>query len=339
MQQTAAVKLRHLLVLAGLAGLVLPVTGCSPGLQPEALELRDALRDLPGVERMDLDYVEAGFREGARFRSPATVDLDGRMVEDSTPEAVVDVFVTAYEELRTTHGGEAGFLRVARGDDLIELRTTDPRPDADAVAEAVERALSVTSLGRARVFVTAGPLEDSPTPGFYDVLVSAAPGVDAATRLLRSLETVEALHRGRPQDYWSVSVDGGRRGMSTSGFPSREARALLADLAEGLPAEANLSLYGRDPDVRVGADMAPDAVVDLATRHLRRLGGVARATYRIGADSETIHVQVARGECQFGESPAGVLLRAEIGDACTVLSGPDSTTGPDHEIGAPADEG
>ncbi len=123
----------------------------------EAGELRDALRALPGVEEVTLDYDEPETLDAA------DVNLEVVMNEEASPEEVAAVFGVTYAGLTDAHAEEEGNLTVRYTGDELELRTFESEADAADVEEAAFAGAEVAIVHeRVYIHVMTQEVPDSP---------------------------------------------------------------------------------------------------------------------------------------------------------------------------------
>lgn len=123
----------------------------------EAGALRDALRVLPGVKEVTLDYVEP------ELLDPADVNLEVVMDEEASPEEVAAVFGVTYAGLTDAHANEEGNLTVRYAGDDLELRTFESEAHADDVEETAFAGAWVAILHkRAYIHVMTQEVRDAP---------------------------------------------------------------------------------------------------------------------------------------------------------------------------------
>ena len=134
------------------------LSGCldPPDKRPEADALRSDVAGMPGVDAAELHY------EKGVALDPADVDLRVRMADDATTEQVAQVFVAAYDGFLDEHAEEEGNLEVRWHDDTLELRSFEPRADADDVRAAALAAAGLVGRGRLLAQVTTQDVETEP---------------------------------------------------------------------------------------------------------------------------------------------------------------------------------
>lgn len=306
-------KTSRLSVAVVAAGLLALTTACaSPSHAADAADLRQDLRDLPGVAEVDLDYT-----------APVTLDsgkleLRVRMSGSARPAAAVRVVTTAYRAFSTTHRGEEGDLFVSLGDDTLHLRSFEPKAAVGPVGKAAADAVSVLSDGPVEADITTQDVKRSPHVLTAYTVTAPEPGGDS---VLTTLERLRREHSEVPAAGWRVQGRGDSSWQlgATRGFPDREEVALFQRLRRGLPAGSAVQLIDELVTVQVPRTVDAATVSRLTERHLALLGGTRMASYDMTSD-EGVYAMVSVGDCTFGDGEVGARLRKDLGPSCTEVS-------------------
>ncbi|MBM9460748.1 hypothetical protein JK386_12610 [Nocardioides sp. zg-536] len=309
--------MKRTLIASGLLALLSPLlAGCAdPSRADDAEDLRSRLADLPGVSAATLKYADPALLDSGK------VGLTVHMESTADADAVVEVVTTAYDAFTNAHRREEGDLDVLLGEDTLHLRSFSSEAGVEAVREATVAALPALDAGVVWVDINT---QDQPNPPHVHTQIGVT--VDASTPegLILRVQDLAAEHGDIPHTGWSVGTveDGGWRLSSSEGLPAPAQRARLRQLAKDLPEGSSMWLDEDDAaSVDLPADLAPEAVSDIAGRHLRLLGA-ERAWYDV-VQGETFLASFAKGECTFDTGPAGALLERQHGEACTSVTHPD----------------
>ncbi len=304
----------RLSVVAVATGLLALTTACaSPSHAADAADLRQDLRELPGVAEVELDYT-----------APVTLDsgkleLRVRMSDSARPAAAVRVVTTTYRAFSTTHRGEEGDLFVSLGDDTLHLRSFEPEATVAPVRKAATDAVSVLSDGPVEADITTQDVKRSPHVFTSYTVTAPEPGGDS---VLTTLERLRREHSDVPAAGWRVQGRGSSSWQlgATRGFPDREEVVLFQKLRRGLPAGSAVQLINELVTVQVPRTTDAATVSRLTERHLALLGGTRMASYDLTSD-EGVHAMISVGDCRFGDDAVGKRLRKDVGPTCTEVSG------------------
>ncbi len=296
-----------------LVGGVTVLAGCAGfDRSADAEDLRARLADLPGVEEVTLDYSKPVTLDSGK------VQLVARMADGAEDEQVADVLATTYRAFADTHKAEEGDLDVRVDDDVLHLRSFEPDAEPEAVQEAASAAASVRSAGAIRADLDTDDVAAEPhVRSSFDIDVG--PGGPEA--VLRVLDGLEERYSGIPDASWTVR-SGETWGWMLSdndGFPDERQVGLWADLREGLPAGATVSLWNDGMTVLdVPRGTTPDALVRIAERHLALLEGTDGG-YEVMVDGSS-QFNLIDGDCIIGSGAVAERLRSELADVCDSVS-------------------
>lgn len=303
----------RLSVAAVATGLLALTTACaSPSHAADAAGLRQDLRDLPGVTKVDLDYTEPVTLDSGKL------ELRVRMSASARPAAAVRVVTTAYRAFSTTHRGEEADLHVSLGDDTLHLRSFEPKAEVGPVGRAAGEAVSVLSDGPARADITTQDVKRSPHVLTSYTVTAPAPGGDS---VLTTLERLRHKHSDVPAAGWRVQGRGDSSWElgATHGFPDADEVDLFQQLRRGLPAGSAVQLINELVTIQVPSTVDAATVSRLTERHLALLGGARMASYDMTSD-KGVYAMVSVGDCTFGDDEVGARLRKDLGPSCTEVS-------------------
>ncbi|WP_183099169.1 hypothetical protein [Nocardioides pelophilus] len=186
----------RILTAATVGAAVLGLTACtSASHRAEADELGDRLRDLPGVETVEVDYVEPELLDSA------DVDVAVVMTGDADPEQVAAVFETTYAGLVDAHADEEGNLTVRWDDDELTLRTFESEADPADVADAAQVGAEVAASHR-RVYLNVMTQDVRESPHVKSLVLLRLPAGTEAVDRRRVRDEIAAAYGDR-----SVVVD------------------------------------------------------------------------------------------------------------------------------------
>lgn len=178
-------------ILAAVTVGVLALTACTPDShRAEADELGDRLRALPGVETVEVDYVEPELLDSA------DVDVAVVMAGDADPEQVAAVFETTYAGLVDAHADEEGNLTVRWDDDELTLRTFESEADPADVADAARVGAEVAA-GHRRVYLNVMTQDVRESPHVESLVLLRLPAGTEGADLRRVRDEIAAAYGDR----------------------------------------------------------------------------------------------------------------------------------------------